>query len=192
MPHAENVPRQAIPSVPRNARHPGGNAPHRSTRRPEKFPATQRAGARRRSPQRGSAAAGAHIAREAGRCAPIAPCGERRTRYTTCDSDALRHTEKGEYGGRRGCRGARPSHPLPLAGRRPRPNAGQQPQASGGNKKEKMPPRRRPRPNAGQQPQASDEKKKKQLMTTPQYRPTPDTQREKHACPPSLRCITER
>ena len=45
----------------------------------------------------------------------LAPCGERRTRYTTCDSDALRHTEKGEYGGRRGCRGARPSHPLPPA-----------------------------------------------------------------------------
>ena len=36
-------------------------------------PPTQRAGARRRSPQRGSAAAGAHITREAGRCAPICP-----------------------------------------------------------------------------------------------------------------------
>ena len=45
----------------------------------------------------------------------LAPCGERRTGNTTCDSDALHHTDKGEYGGRRGCRGACPSHPLPPA-----------------------------------------------------------------------------
>ena len=74
----------------------------------------------------------------------LAPCGERRTGNTTCDSDALHHTDKGEYGGRRECRGACPSHPLPLAGRRPRPDAGLKPSANGRNKKErtqkKMPP----------------------------------------------------
>ena len=91
--------------------HAGGDAPRRATRKPKKIPPAQRAGARRRSPRNGSAAAGAHIVREAGRCAPIAPCGERRTGYMTCDSDVLRHTDKGEYGGRRGCRGACPSTP---------------------------------------------------------------------------------
>ena len=58
------------------------DAHRRSTRRPGDIPPAQRAGARRRSPLRGSAAAGAHIAREAGRCAPTCPCGERRTGYT--------------------------------------------------------------------------------------------------------------
>ena len=28
----------------------------------------------------------------------LAPCGERRTRYTTCDSDARRHTDRGSTG----------------------------------------------------------------------------------------------
>ena len=45
----------------------------------------------------------------------LAPCGERRTRYTTCDSDARRHTDKGEYGRRR----------------LPHPGAGLKPPASG-------------------------------------------------------------
>ena len=50
-----------------------GNAPRRSGDRRKKCPQHQRAGARRRSQQRGSAATGAHITREAGRCAPIGP-----------------------------------------------------------------------------------------------------------------------
>ena len=58
------------------------DAHRRSTRRPGDIPPAQRAGARRRSPQCGSAAAGTHITREAGRCAPTCPCGERRTGYT--------------------------------------------------------------------------------------------------------------
>ena len=82
--------------------HAGNETPRRSTRRPGDTPPPQRAGARRRSPQRGSAAAGAHIAREAGRCAPTAPCGERRTRYTTGDSDARRHTGQGGVRGSQG------------------------------------------------------------------------------------------
>ncbi len=35
----------------------------------------------------------------------LAPCGERRTRYTTCDSDARRHTGKGSTGGVGGVEG---------------------------------------------------------------------------------------
>ena len=108
---------------------------HHATRKPKKIPSAQRAGARRRSPLRGSAAVGAHIAREAGRCAPTAPCGERRTGDTTYDRDSLRHTDKGEYGGRRGCRGARPSHPLPPAAQATKP--GCRAAAAGQRKKEK-------------------------------------------------------
>ena len=72
------------------------NAPRRPEHEPRKDPSPQRAGARRRSPQRGSAAAGTHIAREAGRCAPICPL--RRAAITgdmTCDSDARRHARQG-------------------------------------------------------------------------------------------------
>ena len=73
----------------------------------------------------------------------LAPCGERRTRYTTCDSDARRHTGKGSTGVVGGVEGS-PSHPLPLAGRRPCPDAGLKPPERGGNQKEraqkKMPP----------------------------------------------------
>ena len=43
--------------------HAGGDAPRRATRKPKKIPPAQRAGARRRSPRSGSAAAGAHITR---------------------------------------------------------------------------------------------------------------------------------
>ena len=53
--------------------HAGNETPRRSGDGRKKSPQHQRAGARRRSPQRGSAAAGAHITREAGRCAPICP-----------------------------------------------------------------------------------------------------------------------
>ena len=43
--------------------HAEGDAPRRATRKPKKIPPAQQAGARRRSPQRGSAVAGAHITR---------------------------------------------------------------------------------------------------------------------------------
>ena len=92
------------------------NAPRLSGGGRKKSPQHQRAGARRRSPQRGSAAAGAHITREAGRCAPIGPL--RRAADKVHDMRQRHpppHGTKGEYGGRRGCRGARPSHPLPPA-----------------------------------------------------------------------------
>ena len=80
----------------------------------KKTPPTQRAGARRRSPRSGSAAAGAHIAREAGRCAPIAPAvsGGQGIRHAIVTPSA---TWTRGVGGRRGCRGACPSHPLPPA-----------------------------------------------------------------------------
>ncbi len=137
---------------------------------PPKNPTSPASRARRRSPHSGSAAAGAHIAREAGRCAPTAPRGERQPRYTTCDSDARRHTDKGSTGVVGGVEGFPLSPPAPrreattprcrakatiqcqkrkedAAGRR-RPGTGQKPPASG----EKNKRSRRPRPNAGQQP----------------------------------------
>ena len=43
--------------------HAERDAPRRTTRKPKKISPTQRAGARRRSPRSGSAAAGAHITR---------------------------------------------------------------------------------------------------------------------------------
>ena len=116
--------------------HAGGDAPRRATRKPKKIPPAQRAGARRRSPRSGSAAAGAHITRNAGRCAPIAPCGERRTGYTTCDSDVLRHTDKGSTGVVGGVEGLAPLTPCRQPRRLPRPGAGLKPPASG--KKNRM------------------------------------------------------
>ena len=70
-------------------------------------------------------------ARSAGRCTPIAPCGERRTRYTTCDSDALRHTEKGSTGVVGGVEGLAPLTPCRQPRRLPHPDAGLKPPASG-------------------------------------------------------------
>ena len=127
----KRLPRQAIPSVPRNARHPGGNAPHRSTRRPEKFPAAQRAGARRRSPQRGSAAAGAHIARVAGRCAPTCPL--RRAEdwvHVARQSLPPPHGQRGCTGVVGGVEGHAPLTPCRQPRRLPRPHAGLKPPAS--------------------------------------------------------------
>ena len=128
----KRLPRQAIPSVPRNARHPGGNAPHRSTRRPEKFPATQRAGARRRSPQRGSAAAGAHIARVAGRCAPTCPL-RRAADWVHVARQSLPppHGQRGCTGVVGGVEGHAPLTPCRQPRRLPRPHAGLKPPASG-------------------------------------------------------------
>ena len=103
----------------------------------KKSPPAQRAGARRRSPRSGSAAAGAHIARNAGRCAPICPLRRAVTKVHDIRQGRPPPHGQGEYGGRRGCRGACPSHPLPLAGRRPRPDAGPKPQASDRKEKEK-------------------------------------------------------
>ena len=111
------MPEKMLPAVQRQSR--------------KKIPPAQRAGARRRSPRSGSAAAGAHITRNAGRCAPIAPCGERRTRYTTCDSDALRHTDRGSTGVVGGVEGLAPLTPCRPPRRRPNPDTGLKPPASG-------------------------------------------------------------
>ena len=98
-----------------------GNAPRWPKHEPRKDPSPQRAGARRRSPQRGSAAAGAHITREAGRCAPIGPLRRAADRVYVMRQGRPPPRGQGEYGGRRGCRGAGPSHPLPLAAQATQP-----------------------------------------------------------------------
>ena len=83
---------------------------------------------------------------------PPAASGGQGTRDTTAPPFA---TKQGEYGGRRGCRGARPSHPLPLAGRRPRPDAGPKPLSSGKAKA--------PVPQEGRSPMLCGRKEKRGL-----------------------------
>ena len=137
---------------------------------PPKNPTSPASRARRRSPHSGSAAAGAHIAREAGRCAPTAPRGERQPRYTTCDSDARRHTDKGSTGGVGGVEGVPLSPPaarragdhaqMPGKSHNPvsKKKRGCRREATPGHRAEAASQRgknkrsRRPRPNAGQQP----------------------------------------
>ena len=92
-----------------------GNAPRRSTRRPGDIPPTQRAG-REGDPRAAGAPQQARISpakREDARRPPPAASGGQGTRHATATPAAIR--DKGEYGGRRGCRGVRPSHPLPPA-----------------------------------------------------------------------------
>ena len=45
----------------------------------------------------------------------LAPCGERRTGYTSCDSDALRHTDRGSTGVVGGVEGLAPLTPCPIS-----------------------------------------------------------------------------
>ena len=99
--------------------------------------------ARRRSPRSGSAAAGAHIARNAGRCAPTAPCGERQSRYTTYGSAALRHADKGSTGVVGGVEGHAPLTPCPSPGgdHAQMPGSSRKPAAEKRKKKENRPPR---------------------------------------------------
>ena len=103
----------------------------RSACRLGEIPQYQRAGARRRSPQGGSAGAGAHIAR-ARRGKMRTGCPQRRRQSGIHHPIEMSFTfwTRG-VGGRRGCRGACPSHPLPLAGRRPNLDAGPYPPAGG-------------------------------------------------------------
>ena len=61
----------------------------------------------------------------------LAPCGERRTGYTTCDSDALHHTDRGSTGVVGGVEGLAPLTPCRQPRRLPHPDAGLKPQASG-------------------------------------------------------------
>ena len=98
----------------------------------EKSPPAQRAGARRRSPQRGSAAAGAHITREAGRCAPTCPL--RRAADKVHDMRQRRpppHGTRGSTGVVGGVEGHAPLTPCRPPRKRPNPDAGQQPPSSG-------------------------------------------------------------
>ena len=141
------------------------NRSPRATRTPQKIPYAQRAGVRRRSPHSGSAAAGAHIAREAGRCAPTAPRGERQPRYTTCDSVARRHTDKGSTGVVGGVEGHAPLTPCRPPRRRPRPDAGQKPQSS--VKKEKRMPQGGDARAPGRSRQPAGKKQKEQATTPP-------------------------
>ena len=69
-------------------------------------------------------------AQGAGRCAPVAPSGERQSGIHHPIEMPFTFWTRG-VGGRRGCRGACPSHPLPLAGRRPNLDAGPYPLAGG-------------------------------------------------------------
>ena len=64
------------------------------------------------------------------RSAPICPLRRAADRVYVMRQGRPPPHGQGEYGGRRGCRGARPSHPLPPAGRRPSPDAGQHPPAN--------------------------------------------------------------
>ena len=81
--------------APGDTLHPGGNAPRRSEHSLEKK-------RRHSEPGRGGDPRNAGAPQQA-RISPAkredarrpAPCGERRTRYTTGDSDARRHTDKG-------------------------------------------------------------------------------------------------
>ena len=87
--------RQKATSVPRNTFHPRKNAPRRSGHRQGKTCKSSEPG-REGDPRNAGAPQQARISpakREDAR--RFAPCGERRTRYTTCDSDARRHTRQG-------------------------------------------------------------------------------------------------
>ena len=61
----------------------------------------------------------------------LAPCGERWTGNATCDSDALRHTDKGSTGVVGGVEGFAPLTPCRQPRRLPHPDAGLKPPASG-------------------------------------------------------------
>ena len=146
-------PRQEASSAPRHTLHPRGMLPanHAGTFLPGRRtpPLNAQTGRPPASPaSRGAKAIPAQRERRSRRAyrpqsgkmradLPPAASGGQGTRHATATPAAIR--DKGEYGGRRGCRGVRPSHPLPLAGRRPCPDAGQQPQASGKKKKKGKP-----------------------------------------------------
>ena len=118
--------------------HAGNETPRRSGDGRKKSPRHQRAGARRRSPQRGSAAAGAHITREAGRCAPTCPL--RRAADKVHDMRQRRpppHETRGSTGGVGGVEGLAPLTPCRPPRRRPRPDAGPKPLSSGKRKEKR-------------------------------------------------------
>ena len=130
--------RRMIPRRSACVRHAGEDASRRCTSRPERSPQPSEPW-RGGDPRTAGAPQQARISpvRSAGRCAPMAPCGERWSGDTSYGRDALHHTYKGSTGGVGGVEGFAPLTPCRPPRRRPRPDAGQQPPASGGEKKEK-------------------------------------------------------
>ena len=96
--------------------HAGEDAPCLSTRKPKKSHQPSEPG-RGGDPRIAGAPQQARISpakREDAR--RLAPCGERRTGNTTCDSDALHHTDKGSTGVVGGVEGLAPLTPCPSPG----------------------------------------------------------------------------
>ena len=108
-------PRQEASSVPRHTLLPRGMLPaaQRTDRETSRQPSEPGRGG---DPREAGAPQQARISpakREDARRPPPAASDGQGTRQATVTPAATR--DKGEYGGRRGCRGARPSHPLPPA-----------------------------------------------------------------------------
>ena len=122
-------PRQEASSAPRHTLHPRGMLPanhagtflpgrrspplNAQTGRPPASPASR--GAKAIPAQRERRSRRAYRPRSGKMRADLPPAasGGQGTRHATATPAAIR--DKGEYGGRRGCRGVRPSHPLPPA-----------------------------------------------------------------------------
>ena len=103
-----------------------------------KILSTQRAGARRRSPRSGSAAAGAHIARaQRGKMRADGPLRRAVGRGHVIRQRRPPPHGQGSMGVVGGVEGPAPLTPCRPPRRRPRPDAGQQPPASGEKKREK-------------------------------------------------------
>ena len=117
------------PSVRRESSYRRRRFP--AQRESRKKPPAQRAG-RGGDPRKAGAPQQARISpakREDAR--RLAPCGERWTGNATCDSDALRHTDKGSTGVVGGVEGFAPLTPCRQPRRLPHPDAGLKPPASG-------------------------------------------------------------
>ena len=152
--------RRMIPRRSACVRHAGEDASRRCASRPERSSQPSEPG-RGGDPRAAGAPQQARISpvRSAGRCAPMAPCGEQRAGDTSYGRDALHHTDKGSMGVVGGVEGPAPLTPCRPPRRRPRPDAGQQPPASGGGKKEKRETPQATTPDAGQQPRSGGEKR---------------------------------